>query len=46
MLNLNLIQEPRQPRLKFTTSLARTGAELEEAQHLRSQVFIEEMGAT
>ena len=41
-----LNQEPRQPRHKFTTSFARTGAELEEAQRLRYKVFIEEMGAT
>ncbi len=40
-----LNQEPRQPRHKFTTSFARTGAELEEAQRLRYRVFIEEMGA-
>ena len=42
----NLNQGPRQPRHNFTTSLARTGVELEEAQRQRYKVFIEEMGAT
>jgi hypothetical protein len=40
----NLNQKLRQPRHKFTTNLARTGAELEEAQRLRDKVFIEDNG--
>lgn len=45
MTMLTLNRQSRQPRYKFTASLARTEAELEEAQQLRYKVFCEEMGA-
>lgn len=41
----NLIQQQLQPRRRLVTSMARTAAEIEEAQHLRYKVFGEEMGA-
>ena len=45
MTTPGLNQNTRQPRHQLSTSLARTGAEFEEAQRLRYKVFIEEMGA-
>jgi putative hemolysin len=41
----NLIQQQHKPHSKLTLSMARTRAEIEEAQHLRYKVFAEEMGA-
>lgn len=42
---LNLIQQRHRPHNKLFLSMARTEAEIEEAQRLRYQVFAEEMGA-
>lgn len=38
-------QQAHQPQNKLAVSMARTGAEVEEAQRVRYQVFAEEMGA-
>ncbi len=40
-----LIQQLHEPRQRFSAALARTTAEIEEAQRLRYKVFAEEMGA-
>ena len=42
---LDLIQQPHQPHGRLSLGLARTQAEVEEAQRLRYKVFAEEMGA-
>ncbi|MBI1175437.1 MAG: GNAT family N-acetyltransferase [Sideroxydans sp.] len=42
---LDLIQPPHQPQSRLSLGMARTPAEVEEAQRLRYQVFAEEMGA-
>ncbi len=42
---LNLVQQRHLPHNKLTLSMARTEEEIEEAQRLRYQVFVEEMGA-
>ena len=41
----NLIQQQHQPHNKLVLSMARSWAEIEEAQRLRYKVFVEEMGA-
>ena len=38
------LQQKAQPQSKLTVSMAKTGAEVEEAQRVRYQVFAEEMG--
>lgn len=44
-MNPELIKQPHHTRQRFSKSLARTWAEVEEAQRLRYKVFAEEMGA-
>ena len=41
----HLIPQAHEPRSKLAVSMAKTGAEVEEAQRVRYQVFAEEMGA-
>lgn len=46
MLDLDLLQQRQQQHGRLTTCIARTVAEIEEAQRLRYKVFAEEMGAS
>jgi len=44
-MNPELIQQGHKPQQRFSVGMAKTGAEVEEAQRLRYKVFAEEMGA-
>jgi len=44
-MNPELLLQETKPRHRYTTSLARTDSEVQEAQRLRFKVFAEEMGA-